>query len=64
MIIFIRSIRLEPWVDRIKTVSQRTLESYVIRNNHYLGEAVINALDIKALLEGDGVRGPATLAEK
>ncbi|PYV39966.1 MAG: DUF72 domain-containing protein [Acidobacteria bacterium] len=55
---------LEPWVDRIKTVASQARETYVITNNHYRGKAVVNALDLKALLKGEKVRGPATLAEK
>jgi uncharacterized protein YecE (DUF72 family) len=55
---------LEPWVDRIRVVSKQSLESYVITNNHYLGQAVVNALDIKALLEGNEIRSTAALAEK
>jgi uncharacterized protein YecE (DUF72 family) len=55
---------LEPWVDRIKLVSDQAVETYVITNNHYLGQAVTNALDIKALLAGAKVPGPATLAER
>jgi uncharacterized protein YecE (DUF72 family) len=55
---------LEPWVDRIKAVSTQTREMYVITNNHYLGQAVVNGLDIQALLKGEKVPGPALLAEK
>jgi uncharacterized protein YecE (DUF72 family) len=55
---------LEPWVDRIKAVSVQTRETYVIANNHYLGQAAVNALEIQALLKGDKVPGPAILAEK
>jgi uncharacterized protein YecE (DUF72 family) len=55
---------LEPWVDRIKTVSIETIETYVVTNNHYVGQAAVNALDIKALLLGERVPGPALLAQK
>jgi hypothetical protein len=36
----------------------------VITNNHYVGQAAVNTLDIMALLRGSRVRGPAMLAEK
>jgi uncharacterized protein YecE (DUF72 family) len=55
---------LEPWIDRIKVLSSQALETYVITNNHYLGQAAVNAIDIQALLKGDKVRAPAVLAEK
>jgi len=55
---------LEPWVERVRMVSQHTRETFVVTNNHYLGKAVANALDIKALLAGEKVRGPAILCER
>jgi uncharacterized protein YecE (DUF72 family) len=55
---------LEPWVDRIKVISSQVRETYVITNNHYIGQAAVNALDIQALPTGEKVRGPAILAEK
>ncbi len=55
---------LEPWVHRIKAVSSQAPETYVISNNHYLGQAAVNALELKRLLTGERVRGPAILAEK
>lgn len=41
---------LEPWVVRIKEVSKQTRETYVITNNHFRGQGVVNALEIKAAL--------------
>ena len=52
---------LEPWVERIKTVSSRTQDTYVITNNHYLGKAVVNALEIACLLKGQPVKAPVSL---
>ena len=43
---------LDPWITRIKEVPRQTKESYVITNNHFLGKAVVNALEIKAILNG------------
>jgi uncharacterized protein YecE (DUF72 family) len=59
-----RPQELEPWVERVRKVSQEALETFVVTNNHYLGKAVVNALDIKALLVGGKVRGPAILTER
>ena len=37
---------LEPWVERIKAVSTKAEDTYVASNNHNLGKAVTNALEI------------------
>lgn len=55
---------LEPWIARIKGVAAETAESYVITNNHFRGQAVVNALEIKAILEEKAVAAPVTLVEK
>lgn len=54
---------LDPWLTRIKQVSKQTRESYVITNNHFRGQAVVNALEIKAALEEDSVPAPDPLFE-
>ena len=55
---------LDPWITRIREVAKQAKESYVITNNHFLGKAVVNALEIKALLDGDKVPAPLPLFEK
>ena len=55
---------LEPWIARIKEIAAKTKESYVITNNHFRGQAVVNALEIKATLTEQKVVGPAPLFEK
>jgi uncharacterized protein YecE (DUF72 family) len=55
---------LEPWITRIKEVAAKTNESYVITNNHFRGQAVVNALEIKATLTEQRVVGPAPLFQK
>ena len=52
---------LEPWITRIKEIAAKTKESYVITNNHFRGQAVVNALEIKATLDEERVVGPAPL---
>jgi uncharacterized protein YecE (DUF72 family) len=54
---------LDPWLDKIRAVADRTRETYVVTNNHFEGKAVVNALQIKAKLSGEKVPGPATLVE-
>lgn len=55
---------LEPWITRIKEVAKQTKESYVITNNHFLGKAVVNALEIKSILNGNKIPAPGPLFEK
>ena len=55
---------LDPWITRIKEVARQTKESYVITNNHFLGKAVVNALEIKSILNGDKVPAPEPLFQK
>jgi uncharacterized protein YecE (DUF72 family) len=41
---------LEPWADRVKTVAGQTRDTYGITNNHHLGKAVVNAVELISLL--------------
>ncbi len=52
---------LEPWIANIKEVAAHTKETYVITNNHFRGQAVVNALEIKSTLQERRVVGPAPL---
>lgn len=54
---------LEPWVNRIKTVTKDATDTYVVTNNHNLGKAVVNALQLQAFLSGCKVRAPRRLLE-
>ena len=55
---------LEPWIARIKEIAAKTKEAYVITNNHFRGQAVVNALEIKATLTEERVVGPEPLFRK
>ncbi|MEP6743772.1 MAG: DUF72 domain-containing protein [bacterium] len=55
---------LEPWITRIKEIAKKTRESYVITNNHFRGQAVVNALEIKSTLREELVTAPAPLLQK
>ncbi|HEV7680806.1 MAG TPA: DUF72 domain-containing protein [Pyrinomonadaceae bacterium] len=55
---------LEPWITRIKEIAAKTRETYVITNNHFRGQAVVNALEIKATLSEEKVVAPAPLFQK
>jgi len=45
-------------------VAKQTKESYVITNNHFLGKAVVNALEIKSIISEEKVPAPAPLFKK
>jgi uncharacterized protein YecE (DUF72 family) len=55
---------LEPWITRIKEIAAKTKESYVITNNHFRGQAIVNALEIKATLAEEKVPAPAPLFQQ
>ena len=55
---------LEPWVARIEAVAQKAPETYAVTNNHYVGKAVVNALEISSILKGQPVDAPAALIDK
>ena len=55
---------LEPWIARIKEIAAKTKEAYVITNNHFRGQAVVNALEIKSTLTEERVPAPAPLLHK
>jgi len=54
---------LNPWVERIRSIDEDTEETYVITNNHYLGKAVVNALQLISILKGTPVRVPEPLRQ-
>src|SRR2546428_302340 len=52
---------LAPWVERIQTMA-REKETYVITNNHFRGQAIVNAADLKDAL-GQMAKMPPQLKE-
>jgi uncharacterized protein YecE (DUF72 family) len=52
---------LDPWLVRINEVAKNTRETYVITNNHFRGQAVVNAVEIKAAVEERPVPAPEPL---
>jgi len=52
---------LDPWVKRIRAVADQTENTYVITNNHYRGQAAVNALQLQFLLKGEKVMAPDSL---
>jgi uncharacterized protein YecE (DUF72 family) len=54
---------LDPWIDRIRAVSDKAKQTFVITNNHARGQSLVNAFEILAQLEEERVPGPAKLIE-
>src|ERR1043166_7614424 len=54
---------LHQWIDRIREVSDKAKQTFVITNNHARGQSLVNAFEILAQLEEDRVPGPAKLIE-
>lgn len=52
---------LEPWVERIETLA-KSKDAYVITNNHFRGQAIVNATELERSLGGDP-RVPPQLRE-
>ena len=59
-----RMEQLEPWADRVRTISDRTRSTYVVTNNHFEGKAVVNAFQLTALLTGKPTEPPEQLVMK
>jgi len=55
---------LQPWAARTKQVAEDASDVYVVTNNHYQGKAVVNALELIAMLKGAKVKVPEPLREK
>jgi uncharacterized protein YecE (DUF72 family) len=55
---------LDEWVERIKGLGRNTDKVFVITNNHYRGQALANALQIKNKVTGQLVNIPRTLLQK
>ena len=54
---------LNPWATRIRSIKERAEDAYVITNNHYLGKAVVNALQLISILKGTTVKIPEPLRQ-
>jgi uncharacterized protein YecE (DUF72 family) len=54
---------LDPWVTRAKQVAEDAQDTDVVTNNHNLGKATANALEISSILKGKPVAVPPTLLD-
>jgi len=55
---------LEAWKQRIESVAEKAQKTYVITNNHFESKAGVNALELKAMINGKRVPAPPTLLQK
>jgi uncharacterized protein YecE (DUF72 family) len=54
---------LEGWKEKIEKISRSAERAFAIANNHYKGQAAVNALELKSMLSGKKVKAPKTLIE-
>jgi len=52
---------LEGWEEKIEDVASKAKRTYVVTNNHYLGKAAVNALQLKSMVAKKKVRVPEPL---
>jgi uncharacterized protein YecE (DUF72 family) len=55
---------LRPWIERIRAVAEKTKETYVVTNNHFQGQAVANALQLKFLVRDECVPTPLSMHDR
>ncbi len=55
---------LEEWAERIKELGTKSRNVFVITNNHYRGQALANALQIKNMISCEKLDVPSTLLEQ
>ena len=52
---------LGPWLERIRQTALQNVEGIVIANNHYRGQAAVNAVEMRRALHEKSVPAPAEL---
>lgn len=55
---------LDEWVNNIKKIAEKAEKIIIVTNNHYQGQAVVNALQIKNRLTGDIFDLPPRLIDR
>ncbi len=55
---------LSPWRDRIRQAAERVQSVFVVMNNHFRGQAVVNGLELKAMLTGHPSKAPRDLLSR
>jgi uncharacterized protein YecE (DUF72 family) len=52
---------VEGWRQKITSIAQRADKTFAITNNHYEGQAAVNALELKNMLTRKAVKAPKPL---
>lgn len=55
---------VDNWVTKIKTIAEKAEKIFIVTNNHYQGQAVVNALQIKNKLTGELFNLPPRLLDR
>lgn len=55
---------LDEWIDKIKELGKDSDRVYIITNNHYRGQALANALQIKNMISGEKLEIPLSLIKQ
>lgn len=54
---------LEGWKEKAVHIAERAEKTFVVANNHYKGQAAVNALELKNMLTATKVKAPEPLVE-
>lgn len=57
------SDELKGWAEKIRHVEEKSEKTFAITNNHYKGQAAVNALELKSMLSGRKVKAPESLVK-
>jgi uncharacterized protein YecE (DUF72 family) len=52
---------LDPWIEKISEIRDSASSTFVVTNNHFRGQAVVNALQIRSRIEKRRVPAPESL---
>lgn len=52
---------LDPWVERAKDVAASVIETFIITNNHFQGQAIVNAVMLQSMIAGEPVEAPPAI---
>lgn len=49
---------LDPWAERAREVGAATIDTFIVTNNHFHGQAIVNALMLRSMIEQGPVAAP------
>jgi uncharacterized protein YecE (DUF72 family) len=55
---------LEKWKGRIDSIAGKAQKTFVVTNNHFEGQAAVNALQLKSMLSGGTIKVPGPLRSR